>query len=218
MKIMHSNNQAHNLTVKLADKPSAQYQGHTQQAIAYVLCPQNSRVVSQSPDGLHLWCATTGVPLAYYPINDNESNDEDIEEFYITQDENYLIASTFAFDPLDDNHCYQSLMIFYIGKDKPITQLPLHATRKQLAKNTETIMVVESLAIWCELSDNEILIHTLGDVDCGREEGIKEHIYQVTWQNDIPSLTHQSERIVDSENINWSNDFVNMLPIVYLSD
>lgn len=57
---MHSNNQPHDLTVELYGKPSAQYQGHTQRVISYVLYPQNRRVVSQSADGLHLWSATTG--------------------------------------------------------------------------------------------------------------------------------------------------------------
>lgn len=159
------------------------------------------------------WCA-----LAYYPIADSDSNDDDIEEFYITKDENYLIASTFELDSLDDNHCYQSLLIFYIGENKLVTQLPAHTTRKQLAKNTELFMVVESLAIGCKLIDNELLIHTLGDVDCGREEGIKEHVYQITWQNDMPVLMHQSERMVDNENVNWGKDFDNMLSITYFSD
>jgi hypothetical protein len=39
----------------------------------------------------------------------------------------------------------------------------------------------------------------------------------VTWQDDIPTLTHQSEDMVDEEDINWGNDFINMLPITYLS-
>ena len=200
-------NQSHHLTVPLYDKPSAQYQGHTQQAIAYVLCPQNNRVVSQDADGLHLWCTKTGEQLIHYSVGEGE-------EYYVTCDENYLIASDFSFDPLDDNHCYQSLYIFYIGKDKPPTK------SKILTHCVEAVMVVESLVIWCELNEDKALIHTLGDIDCGREEGIKQHTFQVSWQNDngmdSPTLTHQSAQVVDEENINWGNDFINMLPIVYL--
>ena len=81
-------------------------------------------------------------------------------------------------------------------------------------------MVVESLAIWCEFANNKTFIHTLGDIDCGREEGIKQHIYGITWQNgnneNTSTLTHQSAQMVDEENIHWNNDFINMLPIIYL--
>jgi len=204
-------NKAFNITVELNSATSAQYQGHNQRVLSYVLCPQNNRVVSQDADGLHLWSVTTGEQLAHYPVSDG---DEVGEEYYITCDENYLIASTFSFDPLDDDHCYQSLHIFYIGNDKSLTN------SKTLTPCVESVMVVESLAIWCELTNDKTLIHTLGDVDCGREEGIKQHTYQVTWQDDnnknSPRLTHHSEQLLDEEEINWGNDFMNMLPIVYV--
>jgi len=209
--IITDTNKAFDITVKLNDTASARYQGHKQRVLSYVLCPQNNRVVSQDADGLHLWCGKTGEQLAHYPVSDN---DEVGEEYYVTCDENYLIASTFSFDPLDDNHCYQALYIFYIGNDKPLTN------GKILTPCIESVMVVESLAIWCELNEGKTLIHTLGDVDCGREEGIKQHTYEITSQNDNsinpPKLTHQAEQLIDEEDINWSNDFMNMLPIVYI--
>ena len=139
-------------TIKHQGKMSAQYLGHTQRILSYVLCANNSRVVSQDADGLHLWCTSTGKQIAYYPVGEGE-------EYYITNDENYLIASTFDFDPLDDNHCYQSLYIFYIGKDKQITKFNEREGQCEnslaLAPCIAPVMVVESLAIWCELKDQE---------------------------------------------------------------
>jgi hypothetical protein len=88
------------------------------------------------------------------------------EEYYVTNDENYLIASSFEFDTLDDNHCYQSLYIFYIGTKKPVSyskEQSLHQSNKNpISPCVASIMVVESLAIWCESTGDKTFIYTLG--------------------------------------------------------
>jgi len=195
------------LTIQVNNK-TAQYQGHTGQVLSYVICSNNNRVVSQG-NGLHVWCAETGQQLAYYQVEEGAN-------YYVTNDENYLIASTFEFYESFD---IQKVHIFYIGDDDILSELfnkTLGATKDKPNYQIQFLAHVPSgdeLVSWQGVTNNSQNIYALGDVS-GVGEGVLQHQYQIAWLEGTLELTHCDTCIIVPSENDWDKGNVNMLPVV----
>ncbi|MFT5636112.1 MAG: hypothetical protein ACI89T_001569 [Cognaticolwellia sp.] len=203
------------LTITI-DNKSAHYQGHTGKALSYVVCANNNRVVSQG-NGLHLWCAKTGEQLAHYQVEEGAN-------YYVTDDENYLIASSFEFYESFD---IQKVHLFYIGSDEALSEQIEKPFIANLDKQEYQIQFLahlpngDELVIWHEVSDEKQFIYALGDVNCSTHGTVLQHKHQIVWRESKPQLLH-CETIEVAETAttaaNWHKDYVNMLPVITMNN
>jgi hypothetical protein len=198
------------LTIKVNNK-TAKYQNHTGKALSYVVCANNNRVVSQG-NGLHLWCAKTGEQLAHYQVEEGAN-------YYVTDDENYLIASTFEFYESFD---IQKVHLFYIGTDETLSvqfEKSFVASLEKLEYPIQFLAHVPSgdeLIIWHEVSDKKQFIYALGNINCSTHGVVLQHKHQIAWHENKLQLIHYETREVAATAADWYKDFVNMLPEVVL--
>jgi hypothetical protein len=198
------------LTIKI-DNKNAHYQNHTGKVLSYVVCANNNRVVSQG-NGLHLWCAKTGEQLAHYQVEEGAN-------YYVTDDENYLVASTFEFYESFD---IQKVHLFYIGSDETLSEQFEKTFTTSLKKTECPIQFLahvpsgDELVIWHEVTDNKQFIYGLGDVNGSALGTVLQHKHQIAWLERKPQLIHCETLEITATAADWKKDFVNMLPDIVL--
>lgn len=190
---------------------TAIYQGHTDRVLSYVVCPNNNRVVSMG-NGLYLWCAKTGQQLAHYQVEEGAN-------YYVTNDESYLIASTFEFYESFD---IQKVHLFYIGNDDKLSEQfnkSLSITKVKPDYPIQFLAHVPSgdeLVIWQETTNVTQYIYALGDV-FGTEEGVLQHQYQISWAEGTLELVHNETQTIMANSKSWQQNIVSMLDVIKFS-
>lgn len=160
---------------------------------------------------LHLWCAVTGKQLAHYKVEEGSN-------YYVTNDENYLFASTFEFYESFD---IQKVHLFYIGNDDKLSEQfnnTFSVTKVMPDYPIQFLAHVASgdeLVIWQGVTNNSQNIYALGDVS-GVGEGVLQHQYQIAWLEGALELIHCDTKMIEVSESGWKKDRNNMLSEVLL--